>query len=144
MPSDTLAQTSSVRRKVEASLQDDLAAVAGNSSGPPNMNVPPPFAPLGSKAGVGAVVKSTSTVLTRMETQMETDEQISSTSIGQPHVPPPTPAKPKYYIAPSLADEAGMRKRSNNILSGHPGGCATFSNSGAIHMSPSSRLLSTR
>ncbi len=111
---------------MEASSQDNLAAVAGNSAGPPNMNVPPPFAPPGSKAGFGAVIKSTFTVLTCVETQMETDEQISSTSIRWPHVPHSTSAKPKDYIEPSLADETGMKKWSNDMLSGHPGGRVTF------------------
>ncbi len=126
MPSDALAQIPSACRKVEASSQDNLGAVAGNSAGPPDMFVLPPFTPPGAKASVGALVKCTSTVLMkRVETQMETDEQFSSTSIGRTHVPSPTPAKPKDYVAPSLADEAGMKKWSNDMLSGHPGGCAT-------------------
>ncbi len=109
----------------EASSQDDLAAVTGISAGPPNMHVPPPFIPPGSKAGVGAVIKDTSTVLTRVETKMETNEQISSTSVGRPRVPLPTPAKPIDYVAPSQADKAGMRRWANDMLSGHPGGRAT-------------------
>ncbi len=56
---------------------------------------------------------------------MKTNEQISSTSVGRPHVPPPTPAKPKDYIAPSLADKTGMKKWSNDMLSGHPSDRAT-------------------
>ncbi len=108
MPSDTLAQTMSAHRKVEPSSQDNLGAIAGNSAGPPDMNVPPPFTPPGSKPGVGAVIRSTSTVLTRVETQMETNEIFLLTSFGRPHVPPPTPAKPKDYVAPNLAAETGM------------------------------------
>ncbi len=56
---------------------------------------------------------------------METIEPISSTSIRRPRVPPPTPAKPVYYVAPTQADEAGMRRWANDMLSGHPGGHAT-------------------
>ncbi len=74
MPSDALAKTLSAGRKVEASSQVNLAAVAGNCAGPPDMHVPPPFTPPGSKASVGVVIKENSTVLKRVETQMETDE----------------------------------------------------------------------
>ncbi len=57
---------------------------------------------------------------------------------------PPTPAKPIDYIAPRQADEAGMRKWVNDMLSGHPVVVQHLLSSGVIHMLPSSRLFSTR
>ncbi len=70
--------------------------------------------------GVGALVKIIFTVLSRQETQMETDEPKPSTASERPCVP-----LPKDYISPSRADEAGMKLWANNILSGYPGGHAT-------------------
>ncbi len=49
----------------------------------------------------------------------------SPSPIERLHVPAPTPAKSKDYISPSQADEAGMRKWKDDMLSGHPSGCAT-------------------
>ncbi len=69
-----LLQTPSALRKVQSSSQNNLADLAGNTAGPSNFNVPPPFAPPRMKAGIGAVIKSTPQVLKRKETQMETDK----------------------------------------------------------------------
>ncbi len=138
MPIDALAQTLSALRKVQASSQDNFGPVAGNTSEPPDMFVPPPFTPLGMKASVGALIKSSSTVLTkRVETQMETDEPILSTASERPNVPLPIPVKIRDYIPHSRADKACMKLWANDMLSGYPGGQA-------IHMSHSSRQLWTQ
>ncbi len=125
-PIDALAQTPSALRNVQASSQDNLGACGGNTAEPPDIFVPPPFTPPGAKAGVGALVKSTSTVLTTgVETQMETDKPILSTASEQPHVPLPIPAKIKEYIPPSRADKASIKLWANDMLSGYPDGRAT-------------------
>ncbi len=59
---------------------------------------------------------------------METDEPNtqSPSPIEQPYVPTLMPAKSKDYIlAPSQANETGMKKLKDDMLSGHPGGRAT-------------------
>ncbi len=77
------------------------------------------------KAGEGALVKSSSTVMAHDETEMETDEKPLPAVPQKPPVPKPRPAKPKDYTLRSLVDEAGMRQWSNDMLRGHLGGHAT-------------------
>ncbi len=56
---------------------------------------------------------------------METDAQQASQVQHRPPVPSPQPATPKDK-EPCMVDEAGMKKWSNNMLKGHPGGHVTF------------------
>ncbi len=124
-PATALLLTAFALRKVQASSQDNLLACASNTAGLSNMYVPPPFTPLGKKAGEAALIKSSSTVMAHDETEMETDEKPSPVVPLKPPVPKPRSAKMKDYTLPSLAHEAGMRQWSNDMLRGHPGGCAT-------------------
>ncbi len=70
---------------------------------------------------------------------METDKPNtqSMSAIERPSVPAPTTPKPKDYIPPSQADEAGMRKWKYDMLCGHPVVMLLALNSRAIHMSHS-------
>lgn len=123
-PGDTLLQTPSALRKVKTSSQNNLAGLEGNTTGLPDLSVPPTITPQGMKAGVGAIVKMDSS---GNETQMETDKpNIQSLApIMRSHVPAPHAAKSKDYILPSQADEAGKKRWKDKMLSGHPGGRAT-------------------
>ncbi len=96
-PGAALLQTPSFLQKVQSSSQNNLANLAGNTAGPSNFNIPPPFTPPGMKAGIGAVIKSTPQVLKRQETQMKTDEPNtqSPSPIEKSHVPALMPAKSK-------------------------------------------------
>ncbi len=124
-PATALLQTPSALKKVQASSQDNLLACAVNIARPSNMYVPLPFTPPGKKAGEGALIKSRSTVMAHDETEMETDEKRSPVVPLKPPVPKPRSAKTKDYTLHNQAVEADMRKRSNDMLSGHPGGHAT-------------------
>ncbi len=88
------------------------------------MRVPLPFTPLGHKAGEGAITKTSSMVMRTEETAMETDAPKASEVQRRPPVPPPQPARPKDK-EPCMVDEAGLKKWSNDMLRGHPGGHAT-------------------
>ncbi len=105
-----LLQSPSALRKVQSSSQDNLNAYAGNTAGPSNMVLPPPFTLPGKNAGDGALIKNSSTVMVHDETEMESDEKPSPAVPQKPSVPKPRPAKLKDYTLPSLADEAGMRQ----------------------------------
>ncbi len=70
MLSDTLSQTLSALCKVQASSQDNLVAVAGNTMPPADMYVPPVITPPGQKARIGATVKSTPVVLTKIKLKL--------------------------------------------------------------------------
>ncbi len=58
---------------------------------------------------------------------METDkpDTQSISPIERHHSPAPTPAKKKDYTLPSMADEAGMKKWIDDMLSGYPNSRAT-------------------
>ncbi len=122
--SDTLSQRTPALWKVQASSQDNLAAVAGNTAPPADIYVPPVITPLGQKAEIGATVKSTPVVLTKTKTeeiQMEINEHTPSTSSGKPLVPKPRLAKAKHLKSTNLADEVGIRQWTYDMLGGHPG-----------------------
>ncbi len=97
--------------------------------------MPPPFTPLGNKAGEGANAKSSSTVA-RTETSMETDAVAAPEVHRRPPVPQPHPALQKEDNEPHIVDEAGMSKWSNDMLKGHLGGrassCEQWGNSFAL------------
>ncbi len=59
------------------------------------------------------------------ETQMEVDEPIPSTSTGGLTMSASKHDKPKDYISPSQANEAGIRQWAHEMLCGHPGSRAT-------------------
>ncbi len=110
---------------MQASSQDNLAAVAGNTACPAEMYVPPTFTPPGKKAGIGVTIKSTPTVLKKKkteETQMEVNEQTPSTTSGRPPVPAPKAVKIKDLKMSVQSDEAAMKQWTHDMLSGHPGG----------------------
>ncbi len=86
---EALAQNPKAQRLIAKSSQDNLAAVAGNTAPSADMNVPPPFLPPGAKAGVGAITKSSSTVMRTEETAMETDATSARVVQSRPPVPPP-------------------------------------------------------
>ncbi len=122
---EALAQNPRARREITRSSQDNLAACAGNTAEPSDMPVPPPFTPPGHKAGEGVITKTSSTVMRTTETAMETDSPKASKVQRRPPVPPPLqPARPKDKES-CMVDEAGMKKWINDMLRGHPGGCAT-------------------
>ncbi len=123
MPGDALLQNPSALQNVQASSKDNLAAVAGNRAPPAETYVPPPFAPPGAPCGVGATVKSTTTVLHKkgsVETQMEVEDQQVTTSSGRPPVPSPKPAKSADLPMPVIVNEAGMKQCAHTMLSGCP------------------------
>ncbi len=122
---EALEQNPKAKREIARSSQDNLAACAGNIAELPDMSVPPPFTPLGQKAGEGARTKASSTVTSQEESQMETGATTASVLPRRPPVPSPRPAKAKEHNEPCLVDKAGMRKWSSDMLKGHPGGRAT-------------------
>ncbi len=84
------------------------------------MCVPPPFTPLGQKAGEGARTKASLTVTSQEESLMETD---APTATGVPVRHPVSlsrPAKAKEPNKPILVDDTGMRKSSSDMLKGQP------------------------
>ncbi len=87
------------------------------------MFVPPPFKPPGKKESEGAISKSSSTIV-RTETSMETDA-VAAPEVCMPPVPQPRQSRQCDSNEPNLVDEAGMRKWSNDMLKGHPGGRAS-------------------
>ncbi len=56
--SDALAQTPSALRNVQASSQDNLGAVVGNTAPPAQMCVLPVITHPGMGAGIGATIKA--------------------------------------------------------------------------------------
>ncbi len=81
------------------------------------------FVPPSKKGGEGAIRKSSSTVV-RTETSMETDT-ITAHEVHKPPVPSPRQTRQRDSNEPNLVDEAGVKKWSNNMLKGHPGGRAS-------------------
>ncbi len=88
-----------------------------------DMFVPPSFKPLSKKESEGAIPKSSSTVV-RAETSMKTDA-IAAPEVCRPPVPQPHQSRQCDSNEPNLVDEAGMKKWSNDMLNGHPGGRAS-------------------
>ncbi len=82
-------------RVISRLSQDNLKACAGNTAELTNMFVPPPFTHPGTKAGVGMVAKTSSTVMSPQEKEIETDGPQAPAVPSRPKVPKPTPAKPK-------------------------------------------------
>ncbi len=122
---DALEQNPRARRKIARYSQDNLVASAGNNAELPDMFVPPPFTPLGQKAGEGARTKASLTVTAQVETPMETDAPQATKVQRRPPVPAPSPAKDIVSNVPYLVSEAGMNKWTSNMLKGHPGDRST-------------------
>ncbi len=122
-PSETLEQNQKAKREIARSSQDNLKACTEVLVQLEDLFVPQPFKPLGKKEGEGAIRKSSSTVV-RTETSMETDA-ITAPEVCKP--PVPSPCQPRQHDSnePNLVDEAGMKKWSNDMLKGHPGGRAS-------------------
>ncbi len=122
-PSKALAQNQRAKREIARSSQDNLRACTDVSVQLEDLFVPPPFKPLGKKESEGAITKSSSTVV-RTETSMETDA-VAASEVRRPPVLPPHQARQRDSTEPHLVEEAGMRKWSNDMLKGHPGGRAS-------------------
>ncbi len=118
---EVLAQNTRAQRLITRSSQDNLAACTDVSLKLPDLTAPPPFTPLDQKAGEGAIIKSSSTVM-RDETLMETDAILAAAPLKRPSVPPPKPARQKDLNEPCKVNDTGMKKWSNDMLMGHPGG----------------------
>ncbi len=88
------------------------------------MPVPPAFTSPGHKAGEGAITKTSLTVMRTEWSAMETDAPKASEVQRRPPVPLPQPVRPKDK-EPCMVDEASMKKWSNDMLRGHPGGRVT-------------------
>ncbi len=58
-----LAQNPRARREITRSSQDNLSAYASNTAELSEMPVPPPFTPPGQKAGEGAKIKTSLTLM---------------------------------------------------------------------------------
>ncbi len=143
-PSEALEQNQRAKREIVKSSQDNLKACTDVSVQLDHMVVPPPFKPLGKKEGEGAILKSSSKVA-RNETSMETDVTPAAV-LRRPPLPPPGPPRQSDSNEPTLADEAGMSKWSNNMLKGHPGGQAPtleqWSNSFTLHFKGAMNTMS--
>ncbi len=102
------------------SSQDNLKACSDVSVQPKDKFVPLPFKPLSKKESEGAIPKSSLTVV-RTDTSMETDAVVAP-EVCRPPVPQPHQPRQRDSNEPNLVNEAGMRKWSNDMLKGHPGG----------------------
>ncbi len=87
------------------------------------MVVQPPFKPPGKKEGEGAIIKCSSTV-TRNETSMETDATTATVPM-RPPVPPTGLSPQSGSNEPTIVNEEGMSKWTNDILKGYLGGQAS-------------------
>ncbi len=88
MPAGALLQSPHVLRKVLQSSQDNLAANAGNITItlPDMLRLPSPFTPPGTQCGVGAVIKTVPTVLTKKK-PLSSDGEGSAMGVDQPTPP---------------------------------------------------------
>ncbi len=121
--SEALALKQRAKREIPLSSQGNLKACTDVSVQLEDMFVPPPFKPPGKKESEGAISKSSSTIV-RTETSMETDA-VAAPEVCMPPVPQPRQSRQCDSNEPNLVDEAGMRKWSNDMLKGHPGGRAS-------------------
>ncbi len=122
-PSEALAQNQRAKREIVKSSQDNLKACTDVSVQLEDLFVPPPFKPPGKKESEGAIPKSSSTVV-RTETSTETDA-VMAPEVRRPQVPQPLQPRQRDSTEPHLVNEADIRKWSNNMLKGHPGGRAS-------------------
>ncbi len=124
LPSEALAQNQRAKREIARYFQDNLKACTDMSVQLEDMFVPQSFKPPGKKESNGGIPKSSSTVV-RTENSMETDA-VMAPDVRRPPVSQPRQPRQCDSNEPNLVDEAGIRKWSNDMLKGHPGGRASI------------------